>query len=152
MNEFEQRLRRVPVKPIPADWRAEILAAATPMPAVRAAKARGSWLGWLGRMGGLADDRLEACPTFIRAVLWPHPRAWAGLAAVWVVILLLHVSQRDESPVPLSKSAPPSPALLAELRQQQQLLAELLGGPAAPDADRPQTRSPRTQAVRIFMA
>jgi hypothetical protein len=135
MNEFEQRLRRVPGKPIPADWRAEILAAAMPIPAV---EDRGSWF-----------DRLRVR---IHAVLWPHPQAWAGLAAVWVVILLLHFSQRDESPVPLSKSAPPSPALLAELRQQQQLLAELLGGPAAPDADRPRTRSPRTQSVRILMA
>jgi hypothetical protein len=135
MNEFEQRLRRVPVKSIPNDWRAEILAAAVPAPAV---KARGSWLGWLRAR--------------IHDVLWPHPQAWAGLAAVWVVILLLHFSQRDESPARWSNSAPPSPALLAELRQQQQWLVELLGVPAAPDADRPRTRSPRTQSVRILMA
>lgn len=134
MNEFEQRLSRVPGKPIPAEWRAEILAAAEP---VRPAPARGSWLARLKEQ--------------LHAALWPHPQAWAGLAAVWVVVLLLQMSVRDEPPGRVQKSAPPSPAMRVELRQQRQLLVELLGTPEARDADRPRTVSPRTQSVQVMM-
>jgi len=134
MNEFEQRLSRVPIKPLPTEWRAKILAAAGPVPP---AEARISW-----------NERLTSQ---LRAALWPQPQAWAGLAVVWVIILLLHVSQRDEAPGPVEKSAPPSPETLVELRQQQQLLAELLGVHQAREADRPRTVSPHTRSAQIMV-
>ena len=134
MNEFEQRLRSVPVKPLPGDWRTEILAAAAE--AVRSAPVSLSW-----------RERLVAG---WRSLFWPHPRAWAGLAAVWVIIAILHFSQRDDSPVLAEKSAPPTPEMLADLRQQQQLLAELLGPHGAGEADRPKKTGPHTQLVRTL--
>jgi hypothetical protein len=134
MNEFEQRLRRVPVKPIPAGWRAEILAAAVP---ARPATGRGSWAG---RLNGRWHD-----------LLWPHPKAWAGLAAAWLVILLLQVSQQEGTPARAAKFAPPSPEMLVELRQQQQMLVELLGPFELRDADRVRTVAPRTQRGLILM-
>jgi len=133
MNEFEQRLRSVPVKPLPGDWRAEILATAEAIPAVPAPPP------WRERLAG-----------GWRSLFWPHPRAWAGLAAVWVIIALLHFSQRDDSPVLVEKSAPPTPEMLADLRQQQQLLAELLGPHGAGEADRPKKTGPHTQLVRTL--
>jgi len=68
-----------------------------------------------------------------------------------VVILLLHVSQRDAAPGGTEKAAPPSPETLVELRQQQQLLAELLGAHQTREADRPRTVSPRTKSAQIMM-
>ena len=136
MNDFEQRLRKVPMKPVPADWRAEILAAAA-MPSVTVTRES----GW---------ERINAQ---LHALLWPHPKAWAGLAAVWVFILLLNVSQRDGAPVRAEKSAPPSPEMRAEIRQQQQLLVELVGANEVREADRPRNLAPqpRTEVVRILM-
>jgi hypothetical protein len=133
MNEFEQRLQRVPVKPLPAGWRAEILAAAAARPQV----VRGTWAG-----------RLNAT---LHDLLWPHPQAWAGLAAAWLVILLLQVSLRDATPVRAEKYAPPSPEMLVELRQQQEMLVELLGPVEVREADRSRPAAPRTQRVLIMM-
>jgi hypothetical protein len=139
MNEFEQRLRQVPVKPIPGEWRAEILAAAeAKQPSLeRGVHAASTW-----------QARITA---ILCSLFWPHPRAWAGLAAVWVVIAILHFSQPDDSPVLAEKSAPPSADTLADLRQQQQMLAELLGPYGAGEADRPKRSGPHTQLVRVMM-
>lgn len=131
MNEFEKRLQQVPLKPLPDEWRAEILAA---VPAVPPAPAPLAWqarlvAGW-------------------RSLFWPHPRAWAGLAAVWVVIALLQFSQRDDSPVLAEKSVPPTPEMLADLRRQQQMLVELISPGGAGEADRPKRTGPHTQLVR----
>jgi hypothetical protein len=132
MNEFEQRLRRVPMKPLPAGWRAEILAAVPARPAA----VRGSWAG---RLNARLHD-----------LLWPHPQAWAGLAAAWLVILLLQVSQRDGTPARAEKYVPPSPEMLVELRQQEQMLVELLGPIEVRDADRSRPAAPRTQRMCII--
>jgi len=136
MNDFEQRLRQVPVKSVPADWRAEILAAAATQSVM---VPRESW--W---------TRLN---TQLHALLWPHPKAWAGLATVWILILLLNVSSRDGTSVRVENSAPPSPEMQAEIRQQQQLLVELVGASEPRDADRPKTAplQPRTQITRILL-
>jgi hypothetical protein len=136
MNEFEQRLRQTPVKPVPAGWRAEILAAAG---AVSPA--------------AVVPTRWEQVSARLNAWLWPHPKAWAGLAAVWAVILALNLSQREPAPVMAEKSAPPSPEMVTALRQQQQLLAELAGATEVRDADRPKAAGPqpRTQVARVLM-
>ena len=87
-------------------------------------------------------------------MLWPHPQAWAGLAAVWILILAVNFSMRDPSPVRAEKSSPPSPEAIVELRQQQRLLAELIGPRDERDADRskplvPQPRSERAEMVAV---
>lgn len=135
MNDFEQRLQRVPLKPVPPGWRAEILAAAAAVPSAPKESARPSFGSWL------------------HALLWPHPKAWAGLAAVWLFIALLNFSQRGTAPVRAEKSAAPTPAAVAELRQQHELLVELLGRPEPRDADRPRSTvpQPRARAMQILI-
>jgi hypothetical protein len=111
-DDFEQKLRRQPLRQVPAEWREEILAAC-----------RGS------RVEGRAQERLwpSTLVSRLSTLLWPHPQAWAGLAAVWILIFTLNFSIRDKSPVMVEKSAPPSAEVIVELRQQQRLLAELIG-------------------------
>lgn len=136
-DEFEQRLSRQPVKEIPSAWRAEILSAARNAQVVRhpSLMARRSWLSIINSQ--------------LAAFFWPHPKAWAGLAAVWVFILVLNVSMRDESPQRLAeKSSPPSPEVIVELRKQQRLFAELMGPREETVADRSKTYAPRPRSGR----
>ena len=82
----------------------------------------------------------------LSTILWPHPNAWAGLAAVWILILAVDFSTRDQSPVVAEKSAPPSSEVIVELKQQQRLLAELMGPRDSSDADRSKTLGPRPRS------
>ena len=138
MEQFERRLSRQPLRPVPAEWREEILAAATAGHPSRAA--RHSFLSTLNAQ--------------LSTLLWPHPRAWAGLAAVWLVILAVDFSARDRPPAVAEKSASPSPEVMVELRQQQRLLAELIGPRDPSDADRSKSfvPHPRSEHAEMFVA
>jgi hypothetical protein len=133
-SQFEQRLSRQPLRPIPTGWRAEILAAA-------GRESKGENREQVAHWSSTAVTRLLA-------LLWPNPQAWAGLAAVWILILAVDFSMRDKSPVTAEKSAPPSPEVIVELKQQQRLLAELLGPRDTGDADRSKSLGPRPRSER----
>jgi len=81
LEHFERRVSRQSLRPVPGEWRAEILAAAksASCPAPRA-------------------SCLEIFRQQLGALLWPHPRAWAGLAAIWIFIFAVNFSMRDSSP------------------------------------------------------
>ena len=119
MNEFEQKLSRQPLRQVPADWRAEILAAAdvNRREVVRA-------------FTSAATIRLR-----LREIFWPAPTAWAGLAAVWIFIFAVNFSMRDTFPRIAEKSAPPSP--------------EVMGPRETPDADRQKIFSPKPRSERV---
>lgn len=135
-EQFEQRLRRQPLRQVPPAWRTEILAQA------KAAA---------GRQLSLGADR----PAFTSALrlrllelLWPCPQAWAGLAAAWVAVLAVQMAISGGQPVTETRRAEsPSPELRRILKQQNQMLAEL--GGAVERLAHEQTRSfmpqPRSQ-------
>jgi hypothetical protein len=60
-------------------------------------------------------------------LVWPCRRIWTGLAAIWILIFIFNFSQRDPSELMARKTPPPSPEMILAFRQQQQLLAELIG-------------------------
>lgn len=131
-DQFELRLQGRPLRPVPPDWREEILRAAR-------AAATGP--------APVAKDYWSAAAAWLRSLLWPHPRAWAGLSALWLVILGLNLAGREPSPQALAGSAaPPSPQMRELLRQQEQLLAELVGPPRRPKADRPKPPVPQPRS------
>ena len=135
-SEFEKQLRRQPVKEIPSAWRAEILSAARAEQPIRHSSSaiRPGWLSTLNSQ--------------LSTLLWPHPRAWAGLAAVWIFIFTLNFSTRDKSVMVAEKSSPPSPEVIVELRKQQRLFAELMEPREAPVADRAKTYVPHPRSGR----
>ncbi len=110
--DFEKQLQCQPLRELPRDWRAEILATAT-------------------------DSRPST---------WPSFRAWAALAAVWVVIFLLHLTAPDEP-----RLAGNSPGMtmrsFAMLHEQTLLMAESLGQPdfRQPAAAVPAPPKPRSE-------
>jgi hypothetical protein len=132
-DDFESRLQRQPLRQIPQAWRVEILVAAD----VRKVRAFTS-----------AATSAATIQARLREIFWPAPAAWAGLAAVWIFILAVNFSMRDSSPRLAEKSAPPSPEVIVELRQQQRLFAELIGPRESRDADRPRIFTPRPRGER----
>lgn len=136
IEQFEGRLSRQPFRPVPAEWREEILAVA----------------GRESRVEGRAQKWIQPSSLVSRlsSVLWPHPVAWAGLAAVWIFIFAVDFSTRDHAPVVAKEFLPPSPQVIVELRQQQRLLAELIGPREVREADRSKSLMPRPRSERNF--
>jgi hypothetical protein len=79
-------------------------------------------------------------------LVWPCRRIWAGLAAVWLGILIVNFSQRDHSPGMAMKS--PSPTMILTFQQQERLLAELIGPDELRAAEPPKTFLPRPSSER----
>ena len=73
--------------------------------------------------------------------LWPSPVAWGAVAAVWVAIIGLHLAGSDPRPA-RPVLARQTPATLQALREQRELLVELVT-PAGrePEPIRPRRRS-----------
>ncbi len=104
MDNFEQFLKSQPLRDVPPEWRAEILAPATAASRESPASA-GSWRGWL----------------------WPSPYAWGALAAVWLVIIGLNMAgqPRAERKSPRG-SAPTEQEVFTALAERQRELAEII--------------------------
>jgi len=135
-DEFEETLQRQPLRPIPQGWRAEILR--------NAQAAAGSRLPTLDTRPSL----LSILNSQLSALLWPSPRAWAGLAAVWVAILAMNLAARDKSPTIAKDVTPPSPEMIMALRQQERLLAELVERPEPRETERSKAVPPRPRSER----
>jgi hypothetical protein len=154
-DQFEERLRRQPLKKAPPAWRGEILAAARM--AARPDAAGGTRWRQRGRVrtfvpspdAALGDGDIAArCPYPVRALLWPHPKAWAGLAALWLVVIGLNLAAREPGRrEAVRRAVPASPQAREQLRQQEQLFVELIGPVEKPVAERskPATPPPRSQ-------
>src|SRR5271163_2289160 len=96
-DSFETRLKRQPQREIPRAWRREILDAAR------------------------VSERSR--PLLAASLFWPHPKAWAALAAAWMAVVGLNFAARDTSSRAVSsQAARPSPQLRQMLRQQEQML------------------------------
>jgi hypothetical protein len=87
--------------------------------------------------------------TGLSALLWPHPKAWGGLAALWLLVLGLNFASREPARSEVARPAiPPSPQMRALLQQQEQLFAELIGPAEKPVADRPKPVAPQPHSQR----
>ncbi len=90
---------------------------------------------------------LQALTAQLQASLQPSRRAWAGLAAVWVVILALNLAAREpEGPRMAEKQLPPSSEVRFAVKQKLLLMAELatLSEPAPAEKARVAPPSPRS--------
>ena len=138
-EDFEKRLQRQPLRQIPGEWREEILVAAR----------QASGTHHAPRTTQHASPSLLSTLTHqLSTLLWPHPAAWAGLAAVWLVILGLNYTTRDAFPRLAKGSLPAAPQLFMVFKEQERVLAELIGPREAPVAERPKPASPRPRSER----
>jgi hypothetical protein len=134
-SQFEDRLRQESLKPIPGEWRNDILRQAT-----RAAKLQNASTAGPVSIFELLKSRLAI-------LLWPAPRAWAGMAAVWVAILMMNLAAADTTTTAAMAVPLPSAETLRVLKQQQRLLAELVERPEPLKVDRQRAipSAPRSQ-------
>ena len=82
-----------------------------------------------------------------RELFLPSRRIWAGLAACWIFLALVNLSMDRHSHARIAVASA-TPEMIQSYRQQERLLAELIGGnePRVADAQRkflPQPRSGR---------
>ncbi len=89
-----------------------------------------------------------------RELIFPCRRTWTALAAVWMALFIFNVSQRDKVELAARKLPPPSPEAILAWRQQEKLLAELIGPSAPGDVDRrkiflPKPRTEIAEAVAV---
>ena len=149
-DDFEQKLGRQPLRQVPAEWREEILSAANEVGTARRAVRLGSGTS-AGRAGRASlPDWLSTFNRQLSALLWPNPQAWAGLAAVWILIFAMDFSARDTSSMVAEKISRPSSEVVVELRQQRLLLAELICPRDKSNVDRSKSLVPQPRSERRF--
>jgi hypothetical protein len=138
-DDFEKHLQRQPLWQVPSEWRDGVLSAARqatrPQPVPRIAR-DGLWAVF------------STLNSQLSTLLWPHPAAWAGLAAVWVVILGLSFTTRDAALHVARRGSSPSPQVFMAFQEQQRLLTELIGPREIPAAERPKAAPPRPRSER----
>lgn len=124
-DDFEKWMQRQQLREIPSEWRAEIL---------REANASGAACVRRLHPPGQKDQSLLASVATAcwREWLWPSPKAWAGLAAVWLAIVCLNVTTASRSEQ-VAKQAPKSSFEMdASLAAQRRELARLLDNSIEP--------------------
>ena len=139
-DQFEKRLERQPLRPMPPVWREEILSAARRLPICTHHASP-----FIAPRSRVVLSTLSAQ---LSSLLWPHPRAWAGLAAAWLLVLGLNFAAREPAGETARQVVPPSRQLRELLHEQEQLLAELIGPMESAVVDRPKPAAPRTAQLR----
>src|SRR5436190_5552327 len=135
-DDFEKRLRQQPLRTPPTEWRERILDSA------RASESQP------------ACAQAETQLTWWRALLWPSPQAWAGLAAVWVILLVMN--RGGEKKVVMSAGRVPSPVqqIADARRERNHLFAELINETPFDDVGevaKPLIPVPRSEAPRLLV-
>jgi hypothetical protein len=101
MNDFENELKKQPLRPVPEHWRAQILRAAS-------------------------EDTLkrEHQQPWWMMLLWPSPKAWGALAVAWVVMACFHIAIRGERESPERQGTAQMQMAIQEKRQLQAEIEE----------------------------
>lgn len=101
-DDFEQHLRRQPLRPVPPDWREEILRVARANAPVadgdgEAVEPPGPTASRVATSRPPGHSLVFALGCRLRDWLWPNPVAWGALAVCWVAIVTLNVAALPSS-------------------------------------------------------
>jgi hypothetical protein len=136
MNDnFEKRLQQVTPRDLPSGWRQEILTAAKQAEASRQSSIV------------TRPNALIAFMDQLAALFRPQRAAWATVATVWIVIMLLNVSGGSDSTSTMAAPISVAQTRMA-LKQKQFLMAELAGRTEIREAVQPRAVSPGPRSQR----
>src|ERR1043166_6695073 len=117
-DDFEKKLQRRPLRQVPPAWRADILCAARNAAAVQ----RGT-----RNTEHATRSFLSTLNSQLSTLLWPSPRAWAGLAALWLLMLAVNLLNIHEPSPPANHLPAPWPRVLLVIQAHERLLYHALG-------------------------
>jgi len=137
-DNFERRVQRQPFREVPTEWRTQLL-----LNARKAAHYKPETSFWRKAWQGILNLNFKT--SFL---LWPSPRAWASLAVVWLLLLIVNLSTNDKASFASRGTSKPSPEKLMAWREQERLLTEMLGQQEIPLADRSKPSVPRPRSER----
>jgi hypothetical protein len=87
-----------------------------------------------------------------RELILSSRRVWTGLVVVWALIIVVNVAQQEPSSQ-LHRPTANAPAPMANWREEQRLMNELLADRVTPPAaDRPANTAPRPRTQRFGVA
>jgi hypothetical protein len=84
-------------------------------------------------------------------LVWPCRRIWAGLAAVWILIFIVNISQTNNVSNVTGKGNS-SGYVAMSLQAQQRWMNELFADRSPPDAERPRNFSPKPRTKTFATA
>lgn len=115
MNEFENELKQQPLRRVPGHWRAQILAQAS------------------------AEKRARRHEPWWAALLWPSPKAWGSLAAVWALMVAFSMATTRERSV--SEEPQQTAQVRMAMEEKRRLQAEIEEASLRVQVDSPKPRS-----------
>jgi hypothetical protein len=101
----------------------------------------------------LKTSRAMIIPLRVVLKLWgeliaPARRLWAGFAVVWLVIVVVNLAESDRSQPAEARAKPLSAGTMMALKEQQKILAELVGTTEPRGADKPKPAPPQPRSQR----
>jgi hypothetical protein len=143
-DDFEQRLRRQLPRPIPPEWRSEILSTTHQESVAHHINSSRSFPATLNALA----RHSKATTAQLSTLLWPSRKAWAAVATIWLVILAVNIAMRDKSSA-VARTAPrPARETMLAWKEHERLLTELIGPQEMPSAERPKPAAPRPRSER----
>jgi hypothetical protein len=130
-EDFEQHLSRRPLRPLPAEWRAEILGAAEAAANV------------VENQTAPLLVRKPFVVTLWRELFWSCRRVWGGLAAIWVAVVVINTAIDDSPRVSVASTPQQSHDWKLALQAQREMVRQLLKQDSPPVVVAPDHRSDR---------
>jgi hypothetical protein len=84
-----------------------------------------------------------------RELIWPCRRAWAGMAALWLVMWGIHVHLSDRQLIAVNARPESAPAIWQSIEEQRQVLAQLLPPANSQPIEPPRRSHPRPRSERL---
>jgi hypothetical protein len=85
-----------------------------------------------------------------RELIFPCRHIWAGLAAAWVVLLLVNLPGGDKPARMIAETLPPDREVQALLREQREMFAQLVGAGGPSPAVPNKMTVPRSEIIQTI--
>jgi len=92
----------------------------------------------------------RVCRAIWCELIWPCRRAWAGMAALWLMMWGIHVHLSDRQLIEADARPGSAPAIWQSIEDQREVLAQLLPPANSPPVELPRRSSPRPRSERLL--